>query len=63
VTLSATSSPTGPAGAFLPTTITGSGTTTLSVPTATLAKANYTITITGTSGTLTHSTTVSLRVH
>lgn len=52
----------GPAGTFSRGSITGSGTTTLSVPTGTLAKGNYTITITGTSGSLTHSTSVSLRV-
>jgi hypothetical protein len=43
--------------------ITGSGSSTMTVDTSGLAKANYTITITGNSGTLTHSTTVSLRVH
>ena len=53
----------GPAGTFSPTTITGSGTTTLSVLTSTLAKGNYTITITATSGSLSHQTSVSLKVH
>lgn len=55
--------PTGATGTFNPTSVTGSGTSTLSVSTSTSTPAgSYTLTITGTSGSLQHSTTVSLVV-
>ncbi len=52
-----------PAGAnagFNPPTVTGSGSSALTI--SNIANGTYTLTITGTSGTLTHSTTVSLQV-
>ena len=55
-----------PAGAsttFAPTSTTGSGTTTLTVATlATTPVGNYTLTISGTDGVITHTTTVTLVV-
>jgi Bacterial Ig-like domain (group 3) len=63
VTLTATVTPTGPRTSFSPSTITGgSGTSTLRVSTSGVARTTYTITITGTSGSLTHSTSVTLTV-
>jgi hypothetical protein len=50
-------------GSFSPSTLTGSGSTTVSVPTAGVAKGNYTLTITATSGSLVRSTAMSLKVH
>jgi hypothetical protein len=64
VTLSASGFPSGASGNFAPTSVTGSGSSTLAVTTASNTPAGtYTLTITGTSGTLTHSTTVSLVVN
>ncbi|HVG92678.1 MAG TPA: hypothetical protein VNB54_14380 [Alphaproteobacteria bacterium] len=55
--------PTGASASFNPTSVTGSGSSTLSVSTSTTTpNGTYTLTITGTSGTLVHSTTVSLVV-
>ncbi len=52
-----------PTCAFVPPTITGSGTSTLTVSTVALTSpVAYTVTITGTSGALNHSTTGSLTV-
>jgi len=51
---------TGATGSFSPATVTGSGSTVMSVN---APKGNYTLTITGASGGLTRSTSVSLRVH
>jgi thermitase len=50
----------GATGSFSPATVTGSGSTTLSVS---APKGTYDLTITATSGSLVHSATVSLRVH
>lgn len=56
--------PSGATANFNPTTTSGSGTTTMSVSTATsTAAGTYTLTVTGTSGTLSHSTTVTLVVN
>ncbi len=56
--------PTGATGSFSPTSITGGGSSALSVTTATSTPTGtYTLTVTGTSGTLTHSTTVTLVVN
>jgi hypothetical protein len=51
---------TGGAGSFSPTTVTGSGSTIMSVS---APKGSYTLTVTATGGGLIHSTSVSLRVH
>ena len=63
VALSVSGLPTGAKGTFSPTSITGAGSSTLSVSTAATTPAgSYTLTITGTSGSLVHSTTVTLLV-
>lgn len=64
VSLSNGSLPTGVTASFNPTSITGSGNSTLSVSTsASTAAGTYTLTITATSGSLSHSATVSLVVN
>ena len=64
VSLSVSGLPSGASGSFTPTSIDGSGTSTLTVTTASSTPAGtYTLTVTGTGGTLTHSTTVSLVVN
>jgi hypothetical protein len=63
VTLSLGSLPPGVNGAFNPSTVTGSGTSTLTISTASsTAAASYTLTIVGTSGGLSHATSASLTV-
>ena len=63
VNLSVSGLPTGATAGFNPTSIAGSGNSTLTVSTATTTPpGTYTLTITGTSGTLSHSTTVTLVV-
>jgi hypothetical protein len=62
VTFSVTGVPGGNAS-FNPTGITGSGTSTLTVFTNVLTPGTYTLTVTGTSGSLIHSTTVTLVVN
>jgi polygalacturonase/uncharacterized membrane protein len=64
VSLSVSGLPTGASGSFNPTSVAGSGSSTLSVSTSSTTPAgSYTLTITGTSGSLTHSTTVTLVVN
>ncbi len=63
VTFSITSVPTGVNASFSPTSVTGSGTSTLTVTTSGLAPGTYALTVTGTSGSLIHSTTVTLIVN
>ena len=63
VTLSASGLPSGATASFSPATVTGSGTSTLTVTTASTAPAGTsTVTLTGTSGSTTHTATVSLVV-
>ena len=63
VTFSVSGLPSGATASFNPTSVTGSGSSTLSVSTSTTTPSGtYTLTITGTSGTLVHSTTVTLVV-
>jgi len=64
VTLSASGLPAGTTASFSPTTITGSGSSTLTVTTTgSTPVGTSALTITGTSGTLTHAATVSLVVN
>ena len=63
VSLTATGQPTGVTVGFSPTSITGDGTSTLTMTVASSTVAGtYSITVTGTSGSTTETTTVSLRV-
>ena len=56
--------PSGATGSFYPASLTGSGSTTLAVTTATTTpQGTYTLTIRGTSGTFSHSTRVTLVVN
>jgi len=60
VSLGVSGLPTGATASFNPTSVTASGSSTLSVSTvASALPGNYTLTVTGTSGSLMHSTTVS----
>ena len=64
VSFSVSGLPSGASGSFNPTSVTGSGASTLSVSTSSTTPAGtYTLTITGTSGTLSHSSTVKLVVN
>src|SRR5206468_135275 len=63
VALAISGLPTGASASFSPASITGSGSSTLTVTTSTTTPAaNTTLTITGTSGTLSHNDTVTLKV-
>ena len=63
VTLSASGQPTGVTVAFNPTSITGTGTSTMTITVgATTVPGTYPITVTGTSGSTTETTTVTLTV-
>jgi hypothetical protein len=63
VALTVSGLPSGASASFNPTSVTGSGSSTLSVSTSTTTPAGtYTLTLTGTSGTLVHSATVTLVV-
>ncbi len=64
VTFSASGLPAGASASFSPPSVAGSGSSTMTVTTAsTTPAATYNLTITGTSGTLVHSTTVTLVVN
>jgi hypothetical protein len=64
VSFTAVGLPAGATAAFSPTSITGSGSTTLSISTTqATAVGNYVFAVTGTSGTLTHSATLLLTVN
>jgi hypothetical protein len=64
VAFSVSGLPTGAGASFNPTSVSGSGSSTMSVTTSTTTPAGtYTLTITGTSGTLVHSATVQLVVN
>jgi hypothetical protein len=64
VSLSASGLPSGATATFNPTSISGAGSSTMSVTTSASTPAgSYTLTVTGTSGNLTHSTTVTLVVN
>lgn len=64
VAFSASGLPSGASATFNPTSVTGSGSPTMSVTTSTSTPSGtYPLTITGTSGTLVHSTTVNLAVN
>ena len=63
VNLSVSGLPTGATAAFNPTSVSGSGNSTLTISTATTTpKGTFTLTITGTDGTLAHAATVTLVV-
>jgi hypothetical protein len=64
VAFSASGLPTGASASFSPASVTGSASSTMSLTTSTSTPAGtYTLTITGTSGSLVHSTTVTLIVN
>lgn len=64
VSFSVSGLPSGASGSFSPTSVAGSGSSTLSVSTSSTTPAGtFTLTITGTSGSLTHSATVTLVVN
>ncbi len=64
VNFTASGLPSGAGASFNPTSVTGSGSSTMSVTTSASTPAGtYTLTITGTSGSLVHSTTVTLVVN
>jgi len=64
VNLAVSGLPTGASGTFSPTSISGTGSSTLTITTTTSTPAGwYTLTATGTSGSLSHSTTVTLVVN
>ena len=63
VSFSVSGLPTGASGSFAPTSVTGSGSSTLTVTTTgTTATGTYPLTVTATSGTLTHTAATSLTI-
>jgi subtilisin family serine protease len=63
VTFAATGFPTGASTSYSPATVTGSGTSTLTVATGTATPGTYTVRTTGTSGALTHTVDVTLVIN
>ena len=57
--LSATGLPTGATASFAPASVSGAGSSTLTLASGTAAAGSYTVTVTGTSGALTHSATIA----
>jgi len=62
VSLSTGTLPAGVTATFNPATVTGSGTSTLTFTSSSAPRGTFAITVTGTSGSLTHSTTVTLTI-
>jgi hypothetical protein len=63
VSLGVSGLPTGASATFSPTSITNSGSSTMTISTGTAAAAGYSLTITASTGVLTHSVTVSLVIN
>ena len=63
VSLSAAGLPARASASFAPPTVTGSGTSTLTIATTAESAGSFTVTITGTNGSISHSTTVTLTVN
>ncbi|HLY92654.1 MAG TPA: malectin domain-containing carbohydrate-binding protein, partial [Candidatus Angelobacter sp.] len=63
VALNVSGVPAGATATFNPASVTGSGTSSLTIATGTAAAGTYPLTITGSSGTLTHSASVTLMVN
>ena len=63
VNLSVSGAPVGSTVSLTPTAITAGGSSTLNVNTGTAAPGTYTLTVTGTEGTVMHSTTVTLNIN
>ncbi len=59
VSLSASGLPSGASGSFSPASVTGAGTSTLTLASGTAAVGSYSVTVTGTSGALSHSAQIS----
>src|SRR5260370_2268294 len=55
--------PTGATASFSPASVTGSGSSTLTVATGTAAPGTYTLTISGTSGSMAHTASVTLMIN
>jgi serine protease len=62
IALSVSGVPPGASGSFAPTSVTAGGSSTLTVNSGTAAIGTYTLTITGTAASATHSTTVSITI-
>jgi hypothetical protein len=63
VTLNISGLPAGAGASFNPASVIGSGTSSLAVNTGSAAAGTYTLTITGASGSTSHSTNVTLKIH
>lgn len=63
ISLSVSGLPSGATGSFAPTSVAAGGSSTLTVSSGTAATGTYTLTITGTDGTITHTNTVTLVIN